>query len=34
VLAELGSSAFICKIGSDRLVISKAMMELFGYDTE
>jgi hypothetical protein len=33
VLAGLGKSPFIGKIGSDRLVISRSMMELFGYDT-
>lgn len=33
VLRELEGSAFIIKIGSDRLGISRRMMELFGYDT-
>lgn len=34
LLATLGKTPFIGKIGSDRLVISRSMMELFGYDTE
>lgn len=33
-LETLGDTPYICKIASRKLVISKSMMEIFGYNTE
>ena len=34
IIDSLGSAPFISKISSNKLVVSKTMMEMFGYDSE